>query len=252
MKKPAAFLILFAVTGCLAQSPSVKSTDTAPAFEVASVRLSGPDTGKIQGPRFQTSRGSLNTRGLSLRSCIVLAYQMQPIQIAGPNWLNDVRLDIEAKAAAPVDDQQLYAMLRTLLAERLGLQMHLEHKEMSVYALTLAKGGPKFSESTTEGPLTATQGPGGLKIQHVSMFELATELSGKLFDRPLVNATGLTGRYDIRLDPTGVDAANGDRMDAMSAMMIALQTQLGLKVEARKELVDILVVDHAEKTPTEN
>jgi uncharacterized protein (TIGR03435 family) len=251
MKPITAFLIGVASTSCLAQPPVTLSAP-APAFEVASVRLSGPDSTNSSGPRFQTSRGSLSTRGLPLRYCIVLAYQMQPAQIDGPGWLNDVRLDIAAKAAAPIDDQQLYLMLRTLLAERLSLKAHIEQKEMPVYALTLAKGGPKFSASTTEGAISVTQGPRGLTIQHVSMFELATELSGKLFDRPLINSTGLQGRYDIRIDSAGVEGPNGDRMDAMSTMMRALQDQLGLKVEARKDMVDVLVIDHADKVPTDN
>jgi len=251
MKTITLLVILFACLRCLGQTPPMQSSTSAPMFEVASVRLSGAESTHSAGPRYQISHGSLTTRGLSLRACILLAYQLQPAQIVGPDWLNDIRLDIVAKAAAPVDDPQLYPMLRTLLAERLGLRAHVEQREMSVYALTLAKGGPKFSESTTDGPMTVAQGPRGLTIQRVSMFELAAELSGKIFDRPLINATGLKGRYDIRLDMSEV-ANQGDRMEAARAMMAALQEQLGLKIEGRKDSVDVLVIDHVEKVPTEN
>jgi uncharacterized protein (TIGR03435 family) len=236
------FVAVFAGLHCLAQ---------APAFEAASVKLSTEESMRIPGRRIQTSPGLLVTHGLTLRACILWAYDM-PAQVVGPDWLNDVHLDIVAKAAAPAGDKQLYLMLRTLLTERLGVQAHVEKREMPVYALTLAKGGPKFSESTTEGPMVIGQEKGALLIQRVSMGELAAEV-GKGFDRPVVDATGLQGRYDIRLDLAAVAAANqADRTDAASAMITALQEQMGLKVEARKGWVDALVIDRAEKTPIGN
>jgi uncharacterized protein (TIGR03435 family) len=184
----------------------------------------------------------------------MLAYRLQPTQIVGPDWLNDVRLDIVAKAGTPVDEQQLALMFRTLLTERLGIKTHTDRKEMPVCVLTLAKGGPKFSPSATEGPLTAEQNKRVLTIRNISMFEFAAEMSGKLFERPLVDATGLTGRYDIRIDLSDILAGGPGtgQMEALSAMMLAFQEQLGLKVEARKDWVDVLIVDHAEKTPTAN
>jgi uncharacterized protein (TIGR03435 family) len=93
---------------------------------------------------------------------------------------------------------------------------------------------------------------GALSIQHVSMSELAAEIA-RGFDRPVVDATGLNGRYDIRIDMAAVAAVNqADRIGAASAMMTALQEQMGLKLEGHKGRVDVLVIDHAEKTPTEN
>jgi len=236
-------LVIFAGFHCLAQPP---------AFEAASVKLSTEETMRIPGRRIQTSPGSLVTHGLTLRGCIMWAYNM-PAQIAGPDWLNDVHLDIVAKAATPAGDPQLYLMLRTLLTDRMGVKAHVEKREMPVYALTVAKGGPKFSESTTEGPMVAGQDKGAQIIQRVSMGELAAELGRGMFDRPIVDATGLKARYDIRLDMAAVAATNqADRMDAAAAMMTALQEQMGLKLEARKDSIDVLVIDHAEKTPTEN
>jgi uncharacterized protein (TIGR03435 family) len=203
---------MFACFNCLAQPP---------AFEAASVKLSTDETMRIPGRRIQTSPGSLVTHGLTLRACIMWAYNV-PAQIVGPDWLNDVHLDIVAKAATPAGDRQLYLMLRTLLTERLGVQAHVEKREMPVYALTVAKGGPKFSESATEGPMVVGQDKGAQILQRVSMNELAAEL-GKVFDRPTVDATGLKGRYDIRIDMAALAAANqADRMDAASAMMTAL------------------------------
>src|SRR5580698_6882150 len=144
MSRNMALVILFIFAGlcCFAQPP---------AFDAASLRLA--DTAKeIPGPRVRTSPDSLTIHGSPLRDCIQLAYEMPPTQVTGPDWLGDVRLDIVAKAAGPVDEKQLHLMLRTLLAERLGVKTHIERKDMAVYALTLAKSGPKFSETTTEGP----------------------------------------------------------------------------------------------------
>jgi uncharacterized protein (TIGR03435 family) len=241
------FLVIFAAFHCVAQPQA----PPAPAFDAASVKLSTEETMRIPGRRIQTSPGSLVTHGLTLRACILWAYDT-PAQIVGPDWLNDVHLDIVAKAATPAGDRQLYLMLRTLLTERMGVKAHVEKREMPVYALTIAKGGPKFSESATEGPMVSGQDKGALLIQRVSMGELAAEV-GRGFDRPVVDATGLKGRYDIRLDMAAVAAANqADRMDAASAMMTALQEQMGLKLEGRKDWVDVLIIDHAEKTPKEN
>lgn len=244
-------ITLFAIAAafsCFAQS-----TDSLPRFEVASVKLSDPQSRNNAAP-FQMSPGSLTTRGLPLRACIMLAYKVMPAQIVGPDWLDDVRLDIVAKAATPVDEQQLALMFRTLLTERLGVKTHTDRKEMPVYVLTLAKGGPKFSPSATEGPLATEQNGRVLTIRNISMFEFAMEMSGKLFDRPLVDATGLKGRYDIRIDASDTLAGGPGtgQMEALNAMILVFQEQLGLKVEAKKDWVDVLIVDHAEKTPTAN
>jgi uncharacterized protein (TIGR03435 family) len=241
--KAAPILFLFAGLPCLAQSP---------AFDAASLRLA--DAAKeIPGPRIRTSPDSLTIQGSSLRDCIQLAYEMPATQVTGPDWLGDVRLDIVAKAAGPVDEKQLHLMLRTLLGERLGVKAHVERKEIPVYALTIAKGGPKFSESTTEGPPIFGKGKDGPNMQRVSMSDLAMALS-QPFGRPVVDATGLKGRYDIHMNMTSyvADGNPATPMDAATIMITALQEQMGLKVEARKDAVDVLMVDHAEKTPTEN
>jgi uncharacterized protein (TIGR03435 family) len=238
-------LVMSAGFHCLAQTP-------APAFDAASVKLATDESMAAAGRRIQTTPNTLTTRGLSLRACILFAYDM-PAQIIGPEWLNDVRLDIVAKAAQAVGDKQLYRMLRTLLKERMALETHVEKREMPVYALTLAKGGPKFTESTTEGPEVSRQEKGAMVIERASLGELAAELSGKVFDRPVIDATGLKGRYDIRFDIAAVRAATqADPSDPMGIMMSALQEQMGLKVVARRDQVEVLVIDHVERAPAQN
>jgi len=142
--------------------------------------------------------------------------------------------------------------------ERFGLKTHIEQKEMQIYALTLTKGGPKFKESTDEGPPVFDRGgPTMLTAHRVTMRDLATQISDPL-KRPVIDETGLQGRYDIRIDVSGylLDQANSTDgnppQDLMSLLFKGLQEQLGIKLESKKENVDLLVVDHLEKTPTEN
>jgi uncharacterized protein (TIGR03435 family) len=243
-------LFLFATSNarCQAQPPAAQPPVwVPPRFEVASVRLAGEDS-KRSERRIQTEPGSLTTRGLPLRACILWAYQ-QPIQIIAPDWINQVALDIVAKAATPVGDEQLYLMLRTLLEERMGVQAHFERRETPVYAITIAKGGPKFTKSTAEVPLVLSQDKdGALVIQHFSMNELAQVFS-RQFDRPVVDATGMKGRYDGRIDMS-TNAA--ERIEYQSALITSMEEQMGLNIQARKEEVDVLIVDHAERTPTDN
>lgn len=249
LKSVPVFLLALSAINCFAQEP---------AFEVASVKASdraGDDLNELNVGRelIRTSPGSLTINGASLRVCIEWAYDIAPFQIEGPAWLKDVGFDILAKSADPVDDEHLRLMLRKLLAERFGLRVHLDRREMQVYELTLAKGGPKFHESTTEGPpFFGNQGKGAMLAQHVSMSDLAEKISEPL-GRPVMDATGLKGRYDIHIDASAyMGSAGNGQMDVMSLLFTALQQQLGLKLESRKDTPRILVIDNVEKSPTEN
>src|SRR5215469_12576845 len=194
-------LVLFALP-FLAQEPPT------PTFDVASVKISGDDSLRYNGPRFQVAHGTLTTHGFALRAGLMLAYQMMPAQIQGPDWLNDVRLDITAKAAGPASEQQVYLMLQKLLADRMGVKIHKEKKDMAVYVMTIAQGGPKFKETDGDGLMAATQEKGAMSIKGISLFELSAEFSAKLLDRPLIDQTGLKGRYDVRMDMSRVRAPN--------------------------------------------
>lgn len=243
-------LALLACLNCLAQMPG-------PAFDAASIKPSG-DQGR---PAVQTSPGSLTIRNQNLMFMIYWAYDTPPFQINGPDWLKDTRFDVLAKSEAGGDDAKLRLMLRTLLADRFGVKAHIEQKEMQVYGLTLAKGGPKFRESTDQGPPVFDRGgPTTLTAHRVTMKELAIQISEPL-NRPVIDETGLTARYEIKIDVSaymqgaagGGEGHGGEgQIDVMSVLFTALQQQLGVKLESKKENVDILVVDHAEKMPTEN
>jgi uncharacterized protein (TIGR03435 family) len=184
MKPATLLLVVLAAFECRAQPTVAPSQAGAPAFEVASERLGTEESLRYDGARMQAAHGSLTTHSLPLRACIPWAYQMPAAQVIGPDWLNNVRLDIVAKAAAPVSDQQLFLMLRTLLASRLGVKTHLDRKEMPVYVMTVGKGGPKFSESTSEGPHNVEHGREVEIHQRMSMYELFAEASNAV-GRPI-------------------------------------------------------------------
>jgi uncharacterized protein (TIGR03435 family) len=254
MKTLARIFTLIVCCSCSAQPVA------QPAFDAASIRAS--DQSGNEDPHIQTSPGSLTIHGMSLRFCIQWAYGLQPSQLSGPAWLKDVGFDIVAKAAQPVGDETLRLMLRTLLTQRFGLKVHTAQKELQLYALTVVTGGPKFQESATQGPPSHAREKGGaMAVQRTSMAELAQELSGPL-NRPVIDATGLKGRYDFRIDTLpyveAVATSNGIKedqlgeLDLTSILMTALKEQLGLKLEPRKDKADILVVDQAERVPTEN
>ncbi len=188
---------------------------------------------------------------LPLRECIQWAYQVQAVQVIGADWLDDVKLDVVAKAGSPVEDPQLFVMLRTLLGERLGVKVHFERKEIPVYALVIGKHGSKMTESTTQGLRTVTRDQNGIETHlRWSMYELTAAFSSVL-GRPLINETRLNGRYDFRIDPRTI-APDLRGMDRVTTQVAVIQTQLGLDIESRKQAVDVLIVDHAEKKPTEN
>jgi uncharacterized protein (TIGR03435 family) len=231
---------LFCAFSCFGQEP---------AFDVASVKLAS--SARFDGPRMQIAHGTLTGHRLSLRECIQWAYRVQAVQVIGPDWLDDVKLDIVAKSGLQVEDPQMFLMFRTLLSERLGVKAHFERKEMAVYALVIGKHGSKMTESTTEGSpeVTLDQDKVATHLRW-SMYELMAEFSSTL-GRPLINETGLNGRYDFQINPRTI-APDLPSLDRATMQIAVIQTQLGLDIESRKQAVDVLIVDHAEKKPTEN
>jgi uncharacterized protein (TIGR03435 family) len=260
-------LCVFAACLCLGQTPA------APAFDVASVKATELSRAGGEGSKRQsvnTSPGSLIMRNFSLKSCVQWAYNLKDYQVSGPGWIESERYDIVAKAADPVKDDELRRMLQALLADRFKLVCHRETKELPVYALGIAKEGLKMKPSVGEGESNFKPAKGlnrfSLVMEHTSMPQFADLLSQPL-QRPVVDQTGLTGGFDFTLDLAkylGMDMSQGPRPegDGMTkpvglstiegAVIMALREQLGLKLESKKSPIDMVVVDKAEKVPTEN
>jgi uncharacterized protein (TIGR03435 family) len=277
--------------------------EQGPTFEVASVRPSSPPApgarvfyGPPRGGPGTSDPERITWRAASLLSILMAAYDVQAFQISGPDWAPTTRYDITAKVPTGTTKAQMGMMWRTLLRDRLGVVVHHASKEFQVYELILAKDGPKMKE--TDLPATAEPfdfaagspkfgGNGTLEISGTgsvvtvmptekgpiarlagkgfTMPELAARLGGWT-SHPIVDRTGLAGRFDFVLEftpdmsriqpPPGAPApslAGGDSAnDPGSDAAYALEKQLGLRLTLAKAALDVIVVDHAEKTSTEN
>jgi uncharacterized protein (TIGR03435 family) len=234
-------------------------------FDVSTVRASKPGSavhnsgiGGRQHEWFGYNR--------SLISIMELAYTLQARQVVGaPAWVETDKWDVDAKTDAPGEatDRQMKTMIRKLLEDRFKLKYHWDKKEMPAYKLSIAKDGPKLTKSETVGDLHSSggSGPGHYNFSNYTMQNLCDVLGRNYLAKPAVDQTGLEGRYDFTLNWTPDEYQYGnlglpvpppsDSADAPPNLSIALQQQLGLKLEQGKYSVDVLVIDHVEK-PTEN
>ena len=244
MKTKIALFILFACATLAAQ----------PVFEAASIRVNS-DPDRPGSALAQVSPGVLTMHNQALVYLIQWAYDIPRIEIEGPPWLREVWFDVQAKAGTPATEAEMRLMLRKLLEDRFGLKFHKEPRVLPAYALTVAKGGSKLQESATEGTFSIEPRNGPVFVAHHARL---TDLANGIADeagRPIVDATGLQGRYEIRMDLTPYLRRAGEGqgpIDTESVLFTGLQEVLGLKLEPRKESVDVLVIDHVEKAPSEN
>jgi len=226
----------------------------APAFEVASVKPSLPPGApgratRVAGPFADAGRASW--WNVPLRFYTMQAYGLTTAWRieGGPAWFASDNFDVLGTFPPGTPKEQILAMLKTLLTDRFKLTAHLEMKEHSIYALTVAKGGAKIKESAADdSSMTNRMGTGYMDLRKVTMQRLADLLSGttiNMDERPVVDMTGLKGVYDVTLD--WADAGQTEK----PSLFTAVSEQLGLKLEAQKTPVEILVIDHAEK-PSEN
>jgi uncharacterized protein (TIGR03435 family) len=199
----------------------------------------------------QVSAGSFIAHGATLRSLIQWAWDVPPLTLSGPPAIDEAHYDVSARTGHPDSDNEIRLMLRHLLGERLSLQTHIEQKEKKVYALTVGPNGPRFRESTDDGPPEFSRnivgGKTALVVHRGSMTQLANELAKKL-NEIIVDETGLKGRYDLSIDITTYAGSPGDlslaENDVLSILFSSLPAQTGLKLDSRRQLVDLLVVDH--------
>lgn len=232
----------------------------AQEFEVVSVK---PDKSLLNSSSTHSNLGRYTATNTSLRNLIVEAYGLRDYQVEGPEWLRFERYDVAAKfpEAVPRDREKyraaLQAMLQKMLLDRFKLQTHREQKMITVYGLAVGKNGIKMKEVPDGGSHDQNSNNTHFQGASVNMAALATFLSRRM-DRPVLDMTGLTGYYDFTLDwvpetATPVDGKSEAGADTSGpTITMALQDQLGLKLEARKAPIEILVVDHADKAPTEN
>lgn len=232
------------------QSVEPMAKDAHPAFEVATIKLSDPAD---QKHRFEIHGRRILIENQTVEIMIEMSYGVHRKQVVNaPSWTESQRFDIEG--LPDVEGQpsvaQFQEMVRKLLEERFALKFHTEKREMSRYALTVAKDGPKL-EPTKSVPdaLPNERGTGDvtsrtLQMENVSMRDLAHNLQGEL-DRPVVDETGLKGKYDFTLKWLRQDAPAEAATDtSVPTFFTAIQEQLGLKVEPSQGQVEMMVIDH--------
>jgi uncharacterized protein (TIGR03435 family) len=250
------------LAACIAHAQDAR---VQPKFEVASIKRAVECFGGANslGP------GSVTLAGLPLKLVMMEAFKVKVEQIEGPLWLETECFDISAKAPPGAATDQVPAMLQALLAERFKMTARKESRQRPGYALVVDKGGPKLKEDDAKAAFMRT--PDGRQLAYIgrnghgalkgalTMAALAGSLSSQGIG-PVEDATGLTGKYAIDLswspdaplpqDPGGAPstpvAAEGQ------SLFSALREQLGLRLERRGAAVEYVVIDHIERTPTEN
>lgn len=250
----------FTMALALVESHCPVFAQSAPQFEVASVKPSQQHVGPDYNNQFAFLPVGITARNVTLQRLLAEAFQLQLNQVLGPDWLERNEYDLQAQSAGPASKEQLALMLRNLLNERFHLKQHEESRNMRIYELVVAKGGLKIQ------PLKDDQMPSaGLGLNfHGNMHELANLIAIQLTfpalsndptrpvfaggpQIPVLDNTDLSGIYDFVVDLKPETGADGFTM-----WQRLLQDQLGLKLESNRRDVPVLMIDVVTSIPTEN
>jgi len=243
------------------EAPKPMAKDAKPGFDVVTIKPGVPGAGGknigFQGRHFKM-------RNFDVNDLIALGYGLHSKQIVGaPEWFNTELFDVDGvpDVQGVPNLAQQGMMLQKLLADRFGLKFHHEQRELSVFAITVAKGGPKMTV-TAAGPDDGIgfgfRGLGDLSVRNMTVATFATWFQGSVTDRPVVDQTGLKDRYDFALKWTpdesqfaqfrsvGATIKQSDDPNAPPALNDAMQQQLGLRFDSVKAMDDVIVIDHAD------
>jgi len=237
------------------------SAEANPSFEVATIKPSKPDD---QRAGFVVSGNQFHIINKPLILIISYAFDVQATQVIGlPEWASSDKFDIDGKPdgeGAP-NGKQWKIMIQKLLADRFKLTFHNDKKELSVYVLSVSKAGAKMTknDSAPNGlPGLFFRRLGELDVHNALMSDFAGLLQRAILDRPVIDQTGLTGRFDFKLNWTPDDSQSGDigakiplptdSADTPPPLYTAIQEQIGLKLEATKAPADVMVIDDLEKS----
>jgi len=247
--------------------PKMMDPNATPEFEVATIKPSNPDQ-PGWGINVNAS-GTFTTRNTTLSDLVKFAYDMHPKQVVGaPRWFDSDKFDLTAKPDKPGIPavKQMKAMLQKLLADRFSLTFNKEKRELSAYAITVAKGGEKIQkEQNNNIPVPGFGGmpQRGFNVRNATMAEFASVMQAQFMDQPVVDQTGLGDtRYtfilkftpDPGMRPFGATQGTpppSDDTDAPPDLYGAMEQQLGLRMQKTKAPVDVMVINKIEK-PSEN
>jgi uncharacterized protein (TIGR03435 family) len=223
------------------------------AFEVASIKPAPPPDPRGMTMRVAGGPGSSDPSlflcdNCSLSMLVINCYELSFHEFSGPDWMESERFTVSAKVPEGTTKEQFRLMKQNLLVDRFKLKFHYVKREMSSYELVVAKNGPKLKKAPEGAGSKMYGGQSNLHFESAPMARLASQLSAQM-KVPVTDGTGLAGNFEIDLH-WARDAESGDAPG--STLFDALQEQLGLRMEKKKEMIDILVIDHIEKIPTEN
>lgn len=234
------------------QAPTRMPADADPSFEVATVKPSSIDE---RGSAIHAGGGHLTIKNQTLNTMLLFAYGIHPKQIVdAPEWLATDRYDVDGVIDTEGEPslKQMQRIVQKLLTDRFALKFHHETRELSVYALTAARNGPMLAKSKGDPNRLGDENDqmhGGqvtMTITNMSMTDF-TLIMQFFTDRPVVDQTGLVGKWDFKWTWTTDDSHVLPDTNAAPGLFTAIQEQLGLKLEAKKAPADVFVVDHIER-----
>ena len=241
--------------GVIATVASGQTTASAPAFEVASVTIAPPWDFRPPSPfKFENTPVRVDIRYTTMAYLLQFAYDVDPTRQTGPDWIRTETYNVQATKPPNTSTEDTKLMMQTLLAERFKLVVHKEKKPVTGYAITVLEGGPKLtgvqppqsgqSLGGGRGSLAAVRIQGTLTMKQIAM-HLQREIR-----RPVADATGLTGYFDVDLQFASDDPARVS--DVPLPTLSAALKAVGLKLETRPAEIETLVVDRGDKTPIQN
>jgi uncharacterized protein (TIGR03435 family) len=240
----------FSIGLAVGQSPTAAAA--APSFDVASVKPVRHPASDFRAVLGTVVNGEVALTDATLSECLRFAFGINNnFQIAGPDWIQsrEYRFNIAAKAPVDTPTPQLRVMLQHLLTERFQMALHREMRDLPFLALVVAKGGPAMQWAKPGSDASGNaQTMGKISSNSMSMTQLSALLSNFL-GQPVLDMTGLQGWFDVKLQWPVEDAQAPVVPLAVPPIFTALQEQLGLALERRQEPLEVIVVDHAEKTP---
>jgi uncharacterized protein (TIGR03435 family) len=237
------------------------AADANPSFEVATIKPSQPDR---QGKGFGVQGSHFRTINTTLADLIKFSYGVQDKQIIGaPSWTESDKWDIEAQPDVPgaPNKQQVSTMVQKLLADRFQLKFHNDTKELPAYVLSAVKTGQKMTKSESQDTLPAlfftNLSPVTLTVRNATMDDVCQLFQSAVMDRPVVDQTAIAGKWNFLLKWTADESQFSgmgvkpppptDAADAPPPLFTAIQEQIGLKMDAGKAQVPVLVIEKAEK-----
>jgi uncharacterized protein (TIGR03435 family) len=256
---------MVAANGTAGQAPSpsatAPATTAAPEIEAATIKPVKEPNPNMMHDRTEGRR--LTMRYTSLRDLMMMAYEVDPRQIAGgPAWVATDEYDVDLVVAEGVQVNQCEeAVLAELMADRFQLRFHREQRMMAVYVLEVAKGGPKLKAADANGvENSGCEHLGVCSFRKRTLANFARFMQFVVMDKPVVDKTGIAGTFDFELkwapdesqfNGMGFRVPVPDGTAPLPGLFTAIQEQLGLKLEPQKIPAEVLVIDHVER-PSEN